>query len=413
MKKNLLLANKYWAIEPTALEELYAISAEPNLPLEHTYSASIRGKTAIIPIQGVITARNDFLTRMFGGSPLSVLARDLHSALSNPAVENIVLDIDSPGGVAIGPAEMAEMIHEAAKHKPIIAYVGRNCCSAAYWLAAACSRIVAHSTAIVGSIGIIAPVSVQETPDMDGRRTFDIVSASAKNKHPDPRTEEGLAVLRGELNAIENQFIEALAGYRKLSPDTVRADFGQGGCFVGTEALSRKMVDEIGSFEALMNSLTPKRKEGKMETETRAETPINAEAIRAEAFAEGVKAENARLLAIEELALAGYENEVKAAKADPSMTAEKLAVKILALEKAKGGELIKALKDNESALPKVEASAPEVKPQPKSFEEQVKAEWDGSEKLRAEFGTLETYQAYREADNKGLVKVLTRNNKEE
>ena len=41
---------------------------------------------------------------------MELLARDLQSALDNPEVQSILLDIDSPGGVAVGPSEMADII---------------------------------------------------------------------------------------------------------------------------------------------------------------------------------------------------------------------------------------------------------------------------------------------------------------
>ncbi len=39
-------------------------------------------------------------------------------------VTSILLDIDSPGGVAVGPFEMAEMIFKGRSKKPIYSYIG-------------------------------------------------------------------------------------------------------------------------------------------------------------------------------------------------------------------------------------------------------------------------------------------------
>lgn len=48
-----------------------------------------------------------------GGTALDLLAKDLQAALDNPDVKSILLDVDSPGGVAVGPSETAEIIHRA------------------------------------------------------------------------------------------------------------------------------------------------------------------------------------------------------------------------------------------------------------------------------------------------------------
>lgn len=52
----------------------------------------------------------DFLTYVLGGTALDILAKDFRTALENSDVRAIILDFDSPGGIAVGPAEMADMI---------------------------------------------------------------------------------------------------------------------------------------------------------------------------------------------------------------------------------------------------------------------------------------------------------------
>ena len=117
---------------------------------------SIRDGVAVIPIKGVITPQMDIFTALFGGTALDHLAQDIQAALDNNEVKAILLDIDSPGGVAVGPAEMAEIINHAKGIKPLWSYTGRNCCSAAYWLAAATDKILCHKSALLGSIGVVS-----------------------------------------------------------------------------------------------------------------------------------------------------------------------------------------------------------------------------------------------------------------
>jgi ClpP class serine protease len=104
---------------------------------------------AIILIQGVIMPRMDLFTLLFGGTVLDCLAKDFQNALESDEVKAILLDIDSPGGVAVGTSEMVDIIFNAHTKKPVWSYVGRNCCSAAYWLAIAAKKIITHKSALL------------------------------------------------------------------------------------------------------------------------------------------------------------------------------------------------------------------------------------------------------------------------
>lgn len=232
MKKrnDLQIIAKHWAIEPQTFQNMDAnirelqsgLSLFSQKPLEHSFTTTIRDGVAVIPIKGIITARFDLFTLLMGGTSLDVLARDIQTALDDKSIHSILLDIDSPGGVAVGPSEMAAIIRQACECKKVWAYVGRNCCSAAYWLASATKRIVAQRTALLGSIGVVSTVSVQEQPDADGYKNIEIVSTNAKKKRPDPRTAEGVETIRAELDDLESEFIDAVAKYRGLAPETVK-----------------------------------------------------------------------------------------------------------------------------------------------------------------------------------------------
>jgi ClpP class serine protease len=97
----------------------------------------------------------------------------------------------------------------------------------------------------VGSIGVAMSTSYQENADALGRRTVDVTSSSAPNKRPDMSTEEGRAVVREMLDAIEDVFIAAVAKARGVSVATVKADFGKGGTKTGKQAKEAGMVDRV------------------------------------------------------------------------------------------------------------------------------------------------------------------------
>lgn len=72
----------------------------------------------------------------------------------------------------------------------------------------------------------------------------------------------------------------------------------------------------------------------------KAEHPELVEAIRKEAFAEGVKQERDRIKAIEEIAVVGHDEMVRDAKFTNAISAEKLAVAILKADKERGAQML-------------------------------------------------------------------------
>jgi capsid assembly protease len=451
----LLKIAKYWAIEPDILKslcrlkELKSLSFQSERRLSNTRSVMIRDGTAIIPLHGPITARSDIFTFFMGGTSLSDLAKDFQTALNDDQVKAILFDVDSPGGVALGPAEMADAIFKARGKKPIWSYVGRNCSSAAYWIASATEKIITNPSALLGSIGVVTTIPVQEQPDLEGYKNIEIVSSNANKKRPDPRTAEGLSEIKRELNDLEAQFIESVSRYRGVTIDSVKNDFGQGGVLIGKNSVLAGMADSLGTYEETLAELNQKFSTNKnnnfMSKETIERSAINADFIKSEfpdiaeklakensdkirsetketAFTEGkkagliegAKAERDRILAIEEAALSGCEDLVMKAKQDGDMTAEKLALQIVAREKQRGTKYVDQSKEAEKEMPKVDpsfentASNKAKVDQDAPLEDRAKAEWQNDSKLRSEFGNdYDSYLAYKKASEGNQVKILS------
>ena len=266
-----------WAIMPAALQTIREVAARMTVdadvveawkhpsraaiqsrdgqPLQGARYASLRGNVAVLPITGPIFPRANMMTEMSGAQSLQCFLRDLTLCVENEDVTAILLDVDSPGGVAFGINEAAGLIRQATEVKPVVAYVGGMGCSAAYWLASAASEVVVEETALVGSIGVVCGVSVQETPDLNGEIHKEIVSTHAPAKRPDFKTDEGIATERAILDKLETTFIDTVARFRGVTRNDVLADFGQGGVKVGVEAVSSRMADRVGTFEQVLADL--------------------------------------------------------------------------------------------------------------------------------------------------------------
>jgi ClpP class serine protease len=164
----------------------------------------MRGDVAVIPVCGPIFRRANMLSEVSGATSIQVLAQDFNAALANDDVKSIVLEIDSPGGEVTGVSEFAEMVFAARGTKPIVAYVGGDGCSAAYWIASACEHIVVADTAIVGSIGVVRAIP---NPGAGTASAIEIVSSQSPNKRPDVKTSKGRAVFQAEVDALADVFV--------------------------------------------------------------------------------------------------------------------------------------------------------------------------------------------------------------
>jgi capsid assembly protease len=102
------------------------------------------------------------------------------------------------------------------------------------------------------------------------------------------------------------------------------------------------------------------------------------------------------------------------AKQDGDMTAEKLALQIVAREKQRGTKYVDQSKEAEKEMPKVDPSFENTTSnkakvdQDAPLEDRAKAEWQNDSKLRSEFGNdYDSYLAYKKASEGNQVKILS------
>lgn len=256
---DVLCDGRPWAIMPEHLRaarehDIQALAARIGKPLAGPgRDVANHNGTAVLDIQGPLFRYRSIWTWLLGGTAVEDTAIGLHAALDDPAVNSIVLAINSPGGQIDGINELANMIRAANTQKPVTAYVEGLAGSGAYWLASAAGRIVADETAQLGSIGVLA--TVIDDSDADAKRgvkRYDVVSSQSPLKRTDPATDEGRKQLQQMVDAMAQVFIEKVAGFRGTSVERVGRDFGQGAVLPARSAIAVGMADALGSLEALI-----------------------------------------------------------------------------------------------------------------------------------------------------------------
>ena len=344
--------------------DIEAVESRLGRPLQNTRAVTMRGATAIIPVTGPVFRYANLFTEISGATSLAVLATDFAAADNNPAVGQIVMVFDTPGGQANGIAEMAQMIRAATK--PVIAYIDNVAASAGYWLASAASQIVMAKTAVVGSIGAVISI---DTRKADGQ--VEIVSSQSPNKRADVTTDSGRAQIQALIDGLAQVFVEDVAAYRGVSADTVLTDFGGGGMVLAAEAVARGMADKIGTLETLLAELagqTPTIKGPTMTQGLIASAAVAAlteaalladnPTLHAQLLAKGASAERQRILDVEAQSLPGHEALIARLKADGTSTGGDAAMQVLAAERAKLASMAQQLHaDAPPAVPHAQAPA--------------------------------------------------------
>jgi ClpP class serine protease len=267
-------ASQPWLIRAENLREILAITSRENVitpeaidkiearrealafrrghaPDKTRYTTK-HGNVSVIDVNGPIVRYADMFSEISGGVSTQNLALDFKTAMDDPSVASVILNIDSPGGEATGIHELGESIHAARGRKPIVAYVEGYGASAAYWLASAADEIVVDRTAMLGSIGVVFAV-----PDPTKRtaKDIEIVSSQSPMKRLDPTTDAGKSELQRWADELGSVFVDTVARNRGVTADTVLSDFGRGALRIGTDAVAHKMADRLGSLESLITEL--------------------------------------------------------------------------------------------------------------------------------------------------------------
>lgn len=202
---------------------------------------TVSGANAEIAIKGVITKSPSYMAMLFGGGNTTYpeIISAIAAAEQDDTVSNITFAIDSPGGHFDGLFDTLAAIQSAKKPtKAVISNVGA---SAAFAIATQADEVVASNIAArIGSVGVVASFVVYDDE-------IDIASTDAPKKRPDVTTAEGIAMVREELDAMHEIFVEAIAEGRETTTDKVNADFGQGGTVLANEALKRGMIDSVAA----------------------------------------------------------------------------------------------------------------------------------------------------------------------
>lgn len=324
-------------------------------------SYQITNGIAVLPVSGTLVSKTRSLQPYSGMTGYNGIIARLQQAMSDPGVDGILLDMDTPGGMVAGAFDCADIIARMRDIKPIWALANDMNCSAGQLIASAASRRLVTQTARTGSIGVMMAHSnygaalktqgVEVTLIYSGDHKVD---GNPYEKLPKDVRDD----FQTRIDATRRMFAEKVAAYTGMSVQSVLDT--EAAVFSGQESvdagLAEELVNNTDALNVMRESLN-KRKTispgGNMEKVTTASAAA-ADSIQATASAEptntvesaaavvaspaevsarvaaAVSAENGRIMGILNCDEAkGRESQARVLAETPGMTVES-AQRILA-----------------------------------------------------------------------------------
>jgi protease-4 len=203
---------------------------------------------ARITIEGLITSNNE-----------RVQALD---RLGRSSARAVIIHVNSPGGTTAGSEQLYDALTRLRAKKPVVVVVDGLCASGAYIAALSADHIVAQSTSLVGSIGVLVQFpNVGDLMKTIGVKVEEVKSSPLKAAPNgfEPTSPEARAAL-DDLVKDSYAWFKDLVKTRRGMDDPMLEKVADGRIFTGRQAVPLKLVDELGGETAAVAWLATEKK---------------------------------------------------------------------------------------------------------------------------------------------------------
>ena len=218
-----------------------------------------QGNTAVISVTGSLGHKESWWSMAMGDMTYETLANCLAEVVSDGGFEHVLLDIDSPGGIAKG-LDVATDAMAATKEAGISVdtHTSGWMMSAAYWIGSAGDNVGASKTAEVGSVGVIL-VHQEYTKMLDNigikatvfRKGDEKALGSPYEKLDAAATE----AINRRIDRAHGTFVEAVSQHRGLSYEFVENNIASGREYSSAEAKDLQLIDEVVPYNDAVTRL--------------------------------------------------------------------------------------------------------------------------------------------------------------
>jgi len=225
----------------------YIADARKPFARSFDFSEAPSGSIAVIPLVGPLMKEDVEECGMLTMG-MNSIGRSIQEADDNTNISAIILYVDTPGGTVDGTQSLGDLVKSTAK--PVVVFIDGLMASAGVWIGSQANYIIAENTSTeIGSIGVMMSFADQRPMwEKEGIKFHYIVPEESADKN-----KSMLDALNGDYTLIiETQLKPLVYMFR----DTVRRGRGNvsdetmtGKLYFAEEALTRGLIDEIGSFQ--------------------------------------------------------------------------------------------------------------------------------------------------------------------
>ncbi len=235
----------------------------------------------VINILGPLVKRSSGDFGSGGPTTYGEIENEFMDAATDPAIQGIMLCIDSPGGEVTGAFELADAIAGQRGSKPIMACVDGDAFSAAYALASAADGIVLTKSGGVGSIGVyMLHIDESKMDEQYGvKPTFIFAGAHKVDGNPfEPLSEAVKARFQAMIDSTYEMFVGTVAKNRNMPLLNVKGT--EAATFYGQDGVTAGLADQLGTlddaFKVLRSKINEKRQNMENDVKTVAEASAEA-----------------------------------------------------------------------------------------------------------------------------------------
>jgi protease IV len=184
----------------------------------------------------------------------------LNRVANDSGIKAAVVRIDSPGGEVTASDEIWRQMNLLSKKKPTVISMSDAAASGGYYMAMTGDPIVAYPGTLTGSIGVVFG-----KPNLRG--LYDKLGVSKdstqRGKHASidsdyvPLTEEERELLRRGVDESYRDFVSKVAAARRRPFDQIEP-VAQGRVWLGSQAVSIGLVDQLGGLDAAVELVKKK-----------------------------------------------------------------------------------------------------------------------------------------------------------
>jgi signal peptide peptidase SppA len=215
-------------------------------------------KVAIISVIGTLVSRSGYLDAASGLQSYGDIGDAIATAMDDPSVRGIILDVDSPGGEVGGLFDLVEQL-QATRNigaKPLWAVANESALSAAYAIASAADRLYVTRTGEVGSIGVVAVHIDESGADSKAGLAWTFVFAGERkvdgNAH-EPLSERAHATIQADVDRLYGELCGLVAANRRLTTRGVRTT--DAAIFRGELAVRAGLADRVGTLDLAITEM--------------------------------------------------------------------------------------------------------------------------------------------------------------